>query len=527
MQVLTERAEAALKQGPIPAMRLRFRLTMGEDLGQHIGTIFEARGLGDEPAVCRAGASASAQTRAGFDARTIEFTCGIDSHPAERIVVGDLGKPNPHTNRPEIRLVSGKLVEIASGSILENGTWITGRSPLPEGAKPAHWIQMVGNDPLYFSSARNAIMYRGKPILDFKGSWRNSLYYGGRLYLSHYDVATESGELLVCRWRPGEERCVEERRHPWPYQRDLYGMIGWRGGVYLSASDAQDGEGAAIWRVTGSGIERFFPRAVGGRASRGEFYGMTLLNDLLVAGHYRTGRIVALAHDGTPRSLLSAPPFPREILGGRPGDMELSEAQTLLIHGGKIWIGTFPWGLLWSGSPDLTRWSSVRLFDGPPLDRSLGPLHGPLNRDLVSDRFRDNPKFKADPRWLFASMWSQRIHNAAPWRDGVAFSLTNMAGSLYDAERDRHAPKSFYRSYGRIAHVRGPTTISHTIKWPESGTIDMTFEIVRNRLRMLVDGALVAERPITGFTFSTLDFLVDRVGEGLYGKSEIGIRPLL
>jgi hypothetical protein len=521
-------AEQSEPQRRVAGFRVRFRLTMGEDIGQHIGTLFEARGLGKHPYMCRAGASASAQTRAGFDGRTIEFSCGIDSKPASRVVTEDLGKPNPTTNRPEIRLVNGKLVEVISGNALSAGGWKLAEGMFPNAMLPVYWTQTVGPGVLYFSGARYAIMYDGKSILDIPGSWRNSLYYNGRIYLSWYDVQKEHGEILICRWKIGDEACVEERRLPWPYQRDLYGMLGWRGDVYLSSSDGQDGQGAAIWRVSASGIERFFPRTIAGQMSRGEYYGMTLLNDTLVAGHYRTGKIVVLAADGAPLSVLEHPRFPPTIGGGRPGDRELSEAQTLLIHGGKLWVGSFPWGLLWSASPDLSGWAYTRLLDTPPLDRSYGPLSDLIFRDMVKPEFAKHPKALADSRWMFASMWSQRVHNAAPWKDGIAFALTNMAGTLYDPERDRHAPREFYETYGKVVQIRAPATVSHTIKWPTSGSLDMIFQIKDSNMEIIVNGEEVAKRPLKGLpiTSEVTDFLIDRIGDGLYGKSEIEIKPL-
>lgn len=504
-----------------PAYRVSVSL-QADDVytARNLGTLFEAQG-GDT--VCRAGFPAGAQTRGKIAQKHIEFTCGPLDRWGREIELFDLGRPGD-SYRAEVRSLRDRVVDVAAKAVLEDGEWqpymfedvdtALGRSETYVQA-----VQILDGKKLTFPHSVGRVMHKDKTVLHYQGSLRNGIYYDGRIYVAHFDGNVREAWISYCNWKAPAETCGPVTELAWPYEQDIYGMLGWRGAMYLSTGPDSSGSGSGIWKLTPETdeLQKVFPE---GEEIGGEFYGMALVGNSLIAGHYPTGFLAVIDADGASR--LVEEPSPRNDTYGSAEDQRLyREAQSLNLYAGRLWVGMYPWGFLWEADPSLSLWKRHRLFSWPEVSsQEPTPFHTELRSRYLamSEEERVNDKKFTQP-----TFWGQRIHSVALSGDenAVVYGLGNMPGLPYDARRDADfgSPENFHE-YGSVRGVRAPNTIIKYIPWTDDGVLNLDFILRPDEMILKHEGQVVERIPADIDPRELAEMRIVSSGFGLYGTSE-------
>lgn len=509
---------------PQPTYTVDVRLQSdGVFTSRNLGTLFESS---DGQTVCRAGFANGAQTRGKISQKHLEFTCGPVRALDGVSEVFDAGKPTAGSTRSEVRSLRDGVVDVSAHSSLVDGKWRPYafedvEHAVDQSEMYVQAVQLIDGELLTFPHGVGLVLYGEKTVLDFScgSSLRNGIYYDGRIYVSHFDALTKRAWITHCDWTSEEETCLNTKTIDWPYWNDVYGMLGWQGALYMSTGADHEGKGAGIWRFTPDSNElvRVFPSD--DRFS-GEFYGMLVVYDSLIVGHYPSGYVARISGDGK-GAFLNVPAPLSDTYGKAVGQALYREAQSLDLYAGRVWIGMYPWGFLWEGTPSLENWRRHRLFTWPAIDPSEAtPFHNELNARylLMSASQRTAMGARALP-----SFWGKRIHSVALSGDenSVLYGLGNMPGLPYEPVRDSSfGTVENFQEYGSVRGLRAPNTIVKYVPWPKDGELNLKFSITCREMILSFEGQEVERIPakLCGPDFAEMKLL--SVGHGLYGSSE-------
>jgi len=497
--------------------------TGGEYTARNLGTMFEASG-GDT--FCRAGFQNAAQTRGKVSQKHIEFSCEAENAVGSNIEIFDAGRPGKDSYRSEVRSLKDQVVDVAALALFTKGQWEPYSFEQVERAVDqskmyVQTFQMVQGELLTFPHGVGKVLYGERTVLDYGygHSLRNGIYYDGRIFVSDFDSESKHAWLTICDWKPSDIACSHIRKLDWPYWKDVYGMIGWQGDLYLSTGTDVSGKGSGIWRLTPQTGE-LLQLTPGSDSFSGEFYAMMVVNDKLIAGHYPSGYLAVIERSGAVK-FLEVPRALSDSFGQENGQTSYREAQSLNLYAGRIWVGMYPWGYLWEGDPALEHWKRHRLFTWPEVDASQPtPFHAVLNARYLSMSVEERAEKGS---WALPSFWGQRIHSVALSGDenAILYGLGNMPGLPYDPLRDSSFGSVVdFDEYGSVKGLRAENTILKYVPWPDDGALELVFTVRPNEMSLTIDGDEVERIPARLSKFDIAQMKLTSVGSGVFGNSE-------
>jgi len=332
----------------------------GEDIGQNFGSLFETR-TGDGAFVIGAGFSGTYNTNYRHDRHTIHFYVRpVGGSPT--LTAKALPRPGNLAGN-YLYNFDGKVYATApDGKVWNDRTQTWNPSPTHNRIDTR-----VGPDLLSFNSG--AVLLNGETVLPAakEGNYQGFYYVQGYLIFYHIyrpgeakyrqHMKDEEGysKLYACPWKPGmgainlDQATVETLPivGEFPY---AYGQLGRQtvscsniGGVYA----LRDGQ----WRTLVDGSMDY---------SYQVYAGFTYYDHLLL-GQYPSGELYAFNGESVER-LEGWPPVMKGV------SKKAREAQTIVLYGGELYVGVWPWGEVWRYHRDLDQWNLAhRMFTHPPL----------------------------------------------------------------------------------------------------------------------------------------------------------------
>lgn len=484
------------------------------DIGRAVGTIAAFAGDGSRgPLRGIVGCANAAQTRAVLSFRHIEFSIVREDADA---TIDDLGRPWDDAWRPELVNVDGVLLDAASGRAFQHGQWRPYRRRCPVPNAPLCSAVPIGGSRVTFPHGVERVFYGARPILDYEGSLRTGTYYDGLLVVAH--VASDGARAWVttAEWRPDWESARHVQRYHWSPACDVYAMIGWRGGVWFADGAMSGGDGSLrLFRASREGLKALasHPPAPGGG---NEAYGMTVMHDALLIGHYPSGLV--LRFDGRRLAPLRYGEDISQLLGVGAHAFAYGEAQTLALYGGRLWVGHYPWGYLLDADPELSRWRARPLFRGPEPAPNSAPYRPRVAERIAAREAQGAPARTHD---FFEEMWSRRVHSAAFHDHALALGLASRRGAVHDPARDDFIDAAELADYGGVRLLRAPNTIVAPMPWPAGDVCTVEAQADSRCMRLFVDGVELGAVAHDLSAEELRGLSLRSVGDGLFGRSEL------
>lgn len=465
-------------------------LDRGEDIGQNFGSLFEARTT-DGKYVVGAGFSGAYNTRFRHDRHTVHFFVR-PTHTSRELEVTRTSRPNDiagtylfnfdgqvYSANPDVRVWNDS-----------NATW----QPSPSQSRVD---TRVGEHLLSFDGS--TVLLDGEMVLDgpAKGRYTSFYYAQGYLVFYHINRLEDSGykeyttdaegytKLIACPWKPGDgnvdlAKATVETLPVVGESPYAYGQLGNQviscsniGGVYA----LREGK----WRTLVEG-------------SLGHSYqvyaGFTWYDQLLL-GQYPSGELFSF--DGE---------HVKQIKGWPPVMDGVStasrEAQTVVVYGGDLYVGVWPWGEVWRYQREKDAWTLARrMFTHPePTNATLHP-------------------YEDETRALggVANQWGQRVTSMVPLGDSLLISTSAKWPCEWESKFG-YVGKEAWKEYGTITHVHVPGHLSAPVSWTEGPTV-LEFTITEDALRIAQDGTEIGAAKLDSLTVGALSGAT--WGQGVYG----------
>ena len=174
------------------------------------------------------------------------------------------------------------------------------------------------------------------------------------------------------------------------------------------------------------------------------------------------------------------------------------EAQTIVIYGGELYVGVWPWGEVWRYQPDQGTWDLARrVFSHPePTTATVHP-------------------YETETAALggVANQWGQRVTSMVPHNDSL-FISTSAKWQCEWEPKFGYVGEEAWKEYGTITHVRVPGHLSVPVKWTD-GPTELHFAINDDGLRVTQDGKELGTAKLDGIAVGALGELT--WGQGAYG----------
>ena len=460
--------------GPAKEVLMRFtaRVDLGKDVGQNLGSLFEAP-TSDGRLVLGAGFMGLYNTRFRSDRRTVHFfvrpTHGKREFTTERL-------PRPTTAAGTYMFdLDGKVY--ACGYVDDTGVrwWNEATKTWENDPNAVRGRMRLGNGVLLFGDGH--VEHNGKSLLaePQQGSYHRFYYAHGHLFFYHTHWADKQGyrayeadtegftKLYACPWLPDSGKAIDVSQAtvltlPCVGETPFaYGQLGSDvltcsniGGVYLF-----DGE---AWRTL---VEPVLAKSY-------QVYSMLNFYDRLLLGHYPTGLLYEF--DGEKVTLLEG--WPPRLEGVSPS---AREAQTTTVYGGDLFVGVWPWGELWRYSRDADRWSSMgRMFTHPPVtDETTHPYE---NECVAHD--------------LVTNQWGQRVTSLVPLGDSLMVSTSAKWPCKWEPELG-FPGEGKWKEYGSVIRLRMSGNLCAPVRWTSEAT-ELQFIVSGDEMRIVQDGERLA-----------------------------------
>ena len=460
---------------------LSVEVELGQDLGQPLGSIFEARNDQGE-VVLGAGFEDGHSTYIRDNNRQVVFYC----KPAgKNVVVTPIGKPyGPQENAARLVADRSELVVLNRfGSALPlltlgSDSEFEPYSPEWAGATEGFCgLQYVDNRPMVFSADR--IAYDGKTIYQSELGSGMFYYSRGTLLLFH----GQTKQLHAVDWKPDDAEPVRlEKGRTF----DIDG-VPFVFGTYGSELHVVTNVGN-YYVYTGTVLRRI--RATDGKSWQA--YSMVRVYDDLLIGHYPTGSLYAYGAEGL-RLFEPAIPVPPEV------SANAREAQTLAIHGGYLYAGVWPWGELWRYDPDAKTWEFVkRVFEDPPLSLEDQEPYARIMTEKKVDVY---------------NYWGQRITSLTNVGNSLYIATMNKQGTPFKPESHDFLTPEIVAQYGRVHRLDSNAQIAAPFDWKEKTTFrflctDEGLELYQDDRQI---GSVACDTKAVGEALSI------QKGKGIYG----------
>lgn len=460
-------AAAGQARGEGPEVRLSARVELGEDLGQELGTLFEARGADGKVAI-GAGFLAAENTMHRADRRQLQVY--IKTTDGTRFETSSLPRPSEDAGVYAFGFDGRLYADRRTGHTDDahyawdprKGAWEVDRSA-DKGAV------RIGEGVM--KEAPGGIAYDDQVILappDGIGTLVEPYYGAGTLVVRRRGEGkdgTPINELAAFAWKPGQPPLdwaagkVQALGSPKEFIY-VYGQV--RGRIFtttnMGGTFAFDG---GAWKM----LRETTPK------TSFQIYAALNFRDTLLLGQYPTGELFEF--DG--EELRRRPDWPPAMPGVR---REAREAQTLALYGGDLYVGVWPWGEVWCLDPDAGEWAFLgRMFTHPtPSDAVVHPYEAETKAlDPVLNR------------------WGQRVTGLVPLGDSLYISTSAKSSAPYE-EKFTFLAGDKWKEYGAVHRYRRPGCLSVPFRWKPGPT---TFEVswTAGELKVSQDGELLGTVP--------------------------------
>ena len=491
--------------------------------------------------VCGSGFVNTNSARISSNQNDLEFWCKAPGEP-NALKFASLGRPTPEGYKSKIANLGGRLFEYESGRVYspKSRRWTPySGDKLIGGAGRIIRIQHSGDHQ--YALVNNWKRYPGFAVLSnagyhgsLPGRYSSAFFYRDRIYINldykivSYPIGTAGND--TCRTR--QDMTIHDASRNW-----VYTMFPYNGALYVGGSSGEPGRScAAIYKIDDNGTMEIpikgciVRRRIGTTIT--EIYAQTVYRDGLLIGVFPHGNLARVS-DGA------------AVLTNGPIDKHTSERyfepQSLTVAAGDLFVGMYPWGLLFRLPHNSEEWQSQRLFPGPPLfadgrspyhRQMSAKLHALPFMELVTpspskhDSFIATNGLNERHNGLFPTAWGQRITSLAVFNGRLCAGTGNMSGSPWNAEYHDMVPKELADRYGQVLCAEIPNHTAGAPKWNRSTRF--SFRITDRRLVVQQDGTEIAAHPhtlskkqIAALTNEgTLEF-----GRGVYGPFRGSLAP--
>ena len=468
----------AVFAAPSPAMDVSLRVTLGDDRGQPLGSLFEAR---DNQGHVVAGAGfydAHATYLRDHNRQVVFFVKTASPQPT----ITNLGKPfGPENNGTRIQVVGDKLVAfhragnaVAFQTLNAGDTWTPYDGVWTGTANAFGGIQLVDNKKLVFEGSR--IRYDGVVVYESKLGSGRYYYSGGKLFLYHGNP----DRLYVVAWAPGDVVLLETA--------DGFDIVGnvFTYGTYNNEVLITTNVGEFYSYSDGSLTTH---RTTDGKSWQG--YSMLQFYEQVLIGHYPSGSLYVYDGDGL-RPFVPPLPVPKNV------SANAREVQTLAVYGGDLYVGVWPWGEVWRFDRETEAWTLVgRVFNRPEMTKD--------DQEPFARAMKDKP--------APYNYWGQRVTSLTNFGDSLYIATMNKQGKPLLPEHD-FLDDVTVSQYGAIHKLHVPGQITASFEWKDQSTFRFVAE--EETVAIFQDGTLLG-RASSGDTSRLNGTTSMEIGTGIYG----------
>ncbi|MFV2069296.1 MAG: hypothetical protein ACC645_20210 [Pirellulales bacterium] len=468
----------------------------GEDIGQNFGSLFEAR-TEDGAFVVGAGFSGAYNTNYRHDRHTVHFYVRPTGE-SRKLKATALPRPGKLAGNYLFNFDGKVYATYPDVRVWDESdkTW----NPSPTRNRVD---TRVGIDLLSFDSG--TVVLNGETVLSAakEGNYKGFYYAQGYLvfyhiyrpgeakYRPHVKDANGYSKLYACPWRPGAGAVDLDKATvmtvpivgEFPY---AYGQLGDQviscsniGGVYA----LRDGQ----WRTL-----------VDGRLKTSyQVYAGFTYYDRLLLGQYPTGELFAFDGEKVER-IEGWPPVMKGVSGSA------REAQTIVLYGGELYVGVWPWGEVWRYHRELGEWNLARrMFTHPALtDATTHPY-----------------ELECKALGGVINQWGQRVTSMVPLKDSLLISTSAKWPSEWEPKFD-FVGNDAWKEYGAVTRVHTSGHLSVPVRWTD-GPTELRFTLADGVMRVEQDGKPIGSSTLTGSVMSVPESAsslrdVDW-GQGAYG----------
>ena len=464
----------------------------GEDIGQNFGSLFEAR-TEDGAFVIGAGFSSAYNTNYRHDRHTVHFYI---RPTGKSMKLNATAMPRPGTLAGNyLYNVDGKVYATAP----EGKVWNDRQATWDPSPTHNRINTRVGNHLLSFDSG--AVLLNGMTVLPAakEGNYKGFYYAQGYLLFYHIYRPGEAkyrrhekdengySKLYACPWKPGMGTIDLDQAKveilpivgEFPY---AYGQLGDQvvscsniGGVYAF----QNGQ----WRTLVDGSMDYSYQVYAGCT----YY------DRLLLGQYPSGELFGFDGKSVER-LKGWPPVMKGV------SSHAREAQTIVLYGGELYVGVWPWGEVWRYHRDRDQWNLARrMFTHPPLtDQTIHPYER-----------------ECQAMGIVANLWGQRVTSMVPLQDSLLVATSAKTPIPWDPKFD-FVRDNTWKEYGTVTRLHAPGHLSVPVKWT-NGSTKLRFVITDNAMRIEQDGTPLGSSSIDDSAINTEALKDINWGQGAYG----------
>ena len=486
-------------------MQITAKVNFGKDLGQNIGTVFEARDS-DGQVLFGAGFMGLFNTHFRMDRWTLQFFVRHDDAEAtyEKLPFpsGDAGNYlfdldgrvyqfSPHHDR------TARCYDD------ESKAWVIDeRFGVEETASGEGMMRLAGK---LLQSKGGEAWYDGAKILmkPDQGHYHH-FYYAHGHFVFYQNNTPEWSKLHAIPWRPGDgpldlDKAITLDLHYAGEDSFSAGQLGDEiiqssnlGGVY-----AFDG---AAWRIIRQSL----------KGVSHQLYSMLNWHDRMLIGHYPTGNLLEYVTKGTQlRHLENWPP----VLPGV--STEVREAQTTCLFGGNVYVGVWPWAELWRYDHRGAQWHFVhRMFEYPPI---MDEMNHPWEDRIL----RYNETHEEELVW---NDWGNRITGLAPMGDSLFISTSAKGCQQRDMRMEFLHDDEIWNEYRTVHRMRKPGCAAGPVAWKE-GETTLEFIADSDRIAIAQDGTEIASAPADPKVVANVETAQIEWGKGMYGPFAGDVTP--
>lgn len=457
-----------------------FKVTLGKDIGQRLGSVFEAVDA-DGNVLLGAGFNDIHSTYLRDNNRVLDFFFKAKEYKSE---IRKIAKPfGPEHNASRLIIDGDRLLVFFRDAnpvnlqVLEGDAFVP-ETELSEAEKGRFCgVQYVNNKRMVFGV--NQAWYGGFEIFNTTRPAKH-YYCNGKFFAFHLD---EPRELHVYKWDPESEPVVSGTPEKFPVDGYLFVF-----GTYGDEVMVFTNNGCVYSYLDG---ELRTIRLTDGKSWQA--YSTSNWFDRFLIGQYPTGSLFDYADL---KMELFDPKVPMA-----PGAADKArEAQTFTIYGGDLYVGVWPWGELWRLDSNTKQWDYTgRAFEQPP-----------INEEDVA--FQDQMKGKPGDY----NLWGQRIMNLVGTSDGLHISTMSKRGDAYKEDYN-FIPEEVVGQYGMIHRLVGVAQASRQIVWKPETTLRFVYDA--KGLSVYQDGELFATKALeTSAGLEGRKIAQVRAGKGIYGE---------
>jgi len=460
------------------ALDVSISVTLGEDRGQGLGTLFEARDQ-DGDVIAGAGFDDAHATYLRDNHRQVVF---FVKPPSSQPAISKLGKPfGPDNNGTRLQVVDDRLVAFHRGgnavafqTLGAGDTWIRNNEAWTKTANAFGGVQIVENRHLVFEGS--TIRYDGEVIYESQLGSGRYYYVDGRLFLYH----AKPDRLYVVAWEPGRTVSLDAA--------EVFDIVGnvFTYGVYDDQVLITTNVGEFYSYESGLWTRH---RATDGKSWQG--YSMLRFYDKVLIGHYPSGSLYQYDRDGL-RPFEPRLPVPDGV------SINAREAQTLAIYGGYLYVGVWPWGEVWRFDQETKTWSFVgRVFEQPTMIKE--------DQEPFARAMKDKP--------APYNYWGQRVTSLTNFHDSLYIATMNKQGQPHLPVHDFLDDETIAQ-YGAIHRLHVPGQVAAAFEWKDETTFRFVAE--GNELTIYQDGKLLG-RASTTDAMMVDEVPVIELENGIYG----------